>query len=238
MTNAEARCNKSLRPRKPEGSLGRTAQDVHLDSHTAPELWRHGEPVAWLFKALSPSQGQSNSRTCFQRLPGSVLWRSNIVLGRRSGRPRLEPLLMQRSAFLLCHIDTCRITSAFRLQDEAVFCVLVFNACHTAYFQLTAHTCLQVLHWHSVYFQLTAHTCLQVLHWRSVYFQLTAHTCLFLSDIVSTFSLQHTLVCSCGYFQVTVHTHTHTKCLSVVSIWMSTLQQVQPRLGAAPPHRG
>ena len=36
MTNAEARCNKSLRPRKPEGSLGRTAQDVHLDSHTAP----------------------------------------------------------------------------------------------------------------------------------------------------------------------------------------------------------
>ena len=38
MTNAEARCNKSLRPRKPEVSLGRTAQDVHLDSHTAPEL--------------------------------------------------------------------------------------------------------------------------------------------------------------------------------------------------------
>ena len=39
MTNAEARFNKSLRPRKPEGSLGRTAQDAHLDSHTAPELW-------------------------------------------------------------------------------------------------------------------------------------------------------------------------------------------------------
>ena len=39
VTNAEARCNKSLRPRKPEGSLGRTAQDVHLDFHTAPELW-------------------------------------------------------------------------------------------------------------------------------------------------------------------------------------------------------
>ena len=28
MTNAEARFNKSLRPRKPEGTLGRTAQDV------------------------------------------------------------------------------------------------------------------------------------------------------------------------------------------------------------------
>ena len=38
MTSAEARFNKSLCPRKPEGSLGRTAQDVHLDSHTAPEL--------------------------------------------------------------------------------------------------------------------------------------------------------------------------------------------------------
>ena len=38
MTNAEARFNISLRPRKPEGSFGRTAQDGHLDSHTAPEL--------------------------------------------------------------------------------------------------------------------------------------------------------------------------------------------------------
>ena len=38
MTNAEAWFNNSLRPRKPEGSLGQTAQDVHLDSHTAPEL--------------------------------------------------------------------------------------------------------------------------------------------------------------------------------------------------------
>ena len=38
MTNAEARFNNSLRPRKPKGSLGRTAQDGHLDSHTAPEL--------------------------------------------------------------------------------------------------------------------------------------------------------------------------------------------------------
>ena len=38
VTNAEARFNNSLRPRKPEGSLGRTAQDGYLDSHTAPEL--------------------------------------------------------------------------------------------------------------------------------------------------------------------------------------------------------
>ena len=39
MTNAEAHFNNSLRPWKPEGSLGWTAQDVHLDPHTAPELW-------------------------------------------------------------------------------------------------------------------------------------------------------------------------------------------------------
>ena len=38
VTNAEAWFNIALRPRKPEGSLGRTAQDGHLDSHTAPEL--------------------------------------------------------------------------------------------------------------------------------------------------------------------------------------------------------
>ena len=38
-TDAEAWFNIALRPRKPEGSLGRTAQDRHIDSHTAPELW-------------------------------------------------------------------------------------------------------------------------------------------------------------------------------------------------------
>ena len=37
-TSTEAWFNKSLRPRKPEGSLGRTAQDGHPNSHTAPEL--------------------------------------------------------------------------------------------------------------------------------------------------------------------------------------------------------
>ena len=38
VTNAEAWFNNSLRSQKPEGSLGRIAQDGHLDSHTAPEL--------------------------------------------------------------------------------------------------------------------------------------------------------------------------------------------------------
>ena len=39
MTNAEAWFNNSICPRKPEGSLGRTAQDGHLDYHTAPEVY-------------------------------------------------------------------------------------------------------------------------------------------------------------------------------------------------------
>ena len=52
MINAEARFNKSLRPRKPEGSLGRTAQDVHLDSHTAPELCS----IDWFSVALRPQR--------------------------------------------------------------------------------------------------------------------------------------------------------------------------------------
>ena len=38
-TNAWAWFNIALRPWKPWGSLGWTAQDGHLDSHTAPELW-------------------------------------------------------------------------------------------------------------------------------------------------------------------------------------------------------
>ena len=54
MTNAEARFNKSLRPRKPEGSLGRTAQDVHLDSHTAPELCCKPVLGAWTYPGAPP----------------------------------------------------------------------------------------------------------------------------------------------------------------------------------------
>ena len=38
MTNAKAQFNKSLCPWKPEGSLGWRAKNIHLDSHTAPEL--------------------------------------------------------------------------------------------------------------------------------------------------------------------------------------------------------
>ena len=59
MTNAEAWFNKSLRPRKPEGSLGRTAQYVHLDSHTAPELWLQAV-VDRFYIALFSALGQTH----------------------------------------------------------------------------------------------------------------------------------------------------------------------------------
>ena len=48
MTNAEARFNNSLPPRKLEGSLGRIAQDGHLDSHTAPELYKRVRAVGYV----------------------------------------------------------------------------------------------------------------------------------------------------------------------------------------------
>ena len=63
MTNAEAWFNKSLRPRKPEGSLGRTAQDVHLDSHTAPELWERLERVRTSTYIAQSIVGTSHIRT-------------------------------------------------------------------------------------------------------------------------------------------------------------------------------
>ena len=50
MTSAEARFNNSLRPRKPEGSLGRTAPDGHLGSHIAPELCDRQWPVPVMYK--------------------------------------------------------------------------------------------------------------------------------------------------------------------------------------------
>ena len=49
VTNAEAWFSIALRPQKPEGSLGRTAQDVHrhLDSHTAPDLSTGRPGLPW-----------------------------------------------------------------------------------------------------------------------------------------------------------------------------------------------
>ena len=64
MTNAEARFSNSLRPRKPEGSLGRTAQDGHLDSHTAPELCPTGQRIlVQLFKLAGRQENPTQVNT-------------------------------------------------------------------------------------------------------------------------------------------------------------------------------
>ena len=94
MTNAEARFNKSLRPRKPEGSLGRTAQDVHLDSHTAPELSlvsvtalgprpsvRPGDCNFIFYKSAVPVSGKVTVLT--QHCPGLVLQSTGDCSGTR-----------------------------------------------------------------------------------------------------------------------------------------------------------
>ena len=65
MTNAEAWFNKSLRPRKPEGSLGRTAQDGHLDSHTAPELSEVVPLVEFLYLVFTRMPGDRRATQVF-----------------------------------------------------------------------------------------------------------------------------------------------------------------------------
>ena len=79
VTSAEAQFKKSLRPWKPEGSLGRTAQDVHLDSHTAPELCRLGHWRGTLYlraavhrRGQRPLKGLGTNHTssiAFQHIP-------------------------------------------------------------------------------------------------------------------------------------------------------------------------
>ena len=83
MTNAEARFNNSLRPRKPEGSLGRTAQDVHLDSHTAPELCVCVSPFD-----ITRVKGAHKARTFWCRQPFHLMYRCHIKEKYKKGMDR------------------------------------------------------------------------------------------------------------------------------------------------------
>ena len=96
VTNAEALRDgcvmNSLRLRKPEGSLGRTAQDGHLDSHTAPELcvtevmmkwclmssdvsWHIRDKSVQLWPAMPKHVSISNS-LCPRKPEGLLGWRA------------------------------------------------------------------------------------------------------------------------------------------------------------------
>ena len=89
MTSAEARFNKSLHPRKPEGSLGRTAQDVHLDSHTAPELWRSGQ---WALHYI-PNPSELEEKPL--RIRRDLMPRGIVCLSSRGRLPNRLALLQQ-----------------------------------------------------------------------------------------------------------------------------------------------
>ena len=73
----------SLRPRKPEGSLGRTAQDGHLDSHTAPELWTVKWCIYIHIYTVCPLKGTSRAIHLYHPLAVTyyVLTSFRLVLG-------------------------------------------------------------------------------------------------------------------------------------------------------------
>ena len=80
MTNAEAWFNIALRPRRPEGSLGRTAQHGHLDSHTAPELWA----MSSFYVALRPRRRDDLLGT-------GTEWEGDRVIGSTAETARKRP---------------------------------------------------------------------------------------------------------------------------------------------------
>ena len=114
MTNAEAQFNNSLRPRKPEGSLGQTAQDGHLDSHTAPELW-----LSSICKSSRLSYGES-PRT--PPLEGTSLHRRNNSVERPWGILSLFttclPSGVKSLCQSLCHMSPTQELTACILRRE------------------------------------------------------------------------------------------------------------------------
>ena len=64
------RPHRPLCPRKPEGSLGRTAQDGHLDSHTAPAMMTMGknEECLWAAGIGRPHQTKAAHRLSLTEL--------------------------------------------------------------------------------------------------------------------------------------------------------------------------
>ena len=76
MTNAKAWFNNSLRPRKPEGSLARTAQDVHL---TLTQLLNYERKN--IQTETITSKEQKKAQVCvvhFQGLAGELIFFLNI----------------------------------------------------------------------------------------------------------------------------------------------------------------
>ena len=143
----EAWFSIALRPRKPQGSLGRTAQDGHLDSHTAPELcilcvymrtfWRGLDAFTSTdsvhsfvlgFSALLSFQPGETSQPLIILIPQHC----GNVLTLTSG-PSLQ------SSLVLAHSCNC----SPHLFVSTVLNILVTPVCHYVA-KYARHTCLSV----------------------------------------------------------------------------------------------
>ena len=77
--------NLYRRPRKPEGSLERTAQEVHLDSHTAPELLVDWLMIAYIALSIFRSLEQTHCPCMWFYMPE---W---LAISRFEYPPKLMP---------------------------------------------------------------------------------------------------------------------------------------------------
>ena len=115
MTNAEARFSKSLRPRKPEGSLGRTAQDVHLDSHTAPN---YEKAILGFHVALRPRRRDDLLGT-------GTEWEGDRVIGSTAETARKRPETVDRRQ----NNGSVKAVSPRHCPATCALCNCSFNCC-------------------------------------------------------------------------------------------------------------
>ena len=107
---------------KPEGSSGWQAQDGHLDSHTAPELWwhvcihncfmylvsMHGHRHVWPWL----TEFSSTVRSCFTVSPLSIFPDASLMkLEDCSKLIKVEPTVQSNSLFSVMGQGTCQFSS-------------------------------------------------------------------------------------------------------------------------------
>jgi len=92
----------ALRPRKPYGSLGRKAQDSHLDFHTALELWSYHASRLCEVLAKWPKAERwlaSQVYDVLRRRP--LITAKRIILRKMGAENELSPLRLSDWCFLL-----------------------------------------------------------------------------------------------------------------------------------------
>ena len=113
-----------LRPRKPEGSLGREAQDGHLDSHTAPELLVYRVPSRSRSSfSLNPQCGPSAQVLTLQIIR-AIKFPPNQKRERTTGNKRLKGHGPGHTRCTRLHIDKCCLSTCITLSLYAYKCCL------------------------------------------------------------------------------------------------------------------